>query len=536
MTADRTSTSPPSPPNAPLEPLANGSHAHKRNPSAEMHNLVTTGLNDTHPPGSSATTLSKGMTPSSAGSSSNYRNMSSGTTPAGPRSSKSPARISRSPIPGKVGTSPRLSISSQSSIFERSVDNVAVLTTGAAPIDASGSAVADASQASELVPVIDAAHAQLVVDNQIPAALDASVQAIVQNEDLDKIEIVTAQPTQATLIAAATAALPPTHSIVSAATSQENLAQVVESPGLPRSLSPSGVSPSNSPSTHAALSNAIAANASMHRPTASLAALSMQEPSIPNVEENITVAGERGAELPDNFGMEKRISFISFADLVGVEQRELAELNSQQPQHLRSRSRESLGPLLNHSSGAVSPKQAPTIDQVRSGASSPLAVTADLAVVPQPGLTPAALQSHLRKVGAQPRSSSISLGAGISGSGKPDIGPTVPEAVIGDTSATRALGGDSPAGSRRPSAVAKSPLTSRSGFSNEALPMTNNAVLGMSNDFGQMDLELHRASMSSHIHRPLAAGLSPAVLASSAISSPNPAIVGCGDAAHGSWS
>lgn len=84
--------------------------------------------------------------------------------------------------------SPRISTSSRTSVFERSVDaSVGLGATGAMHVSQPGLA-GD-------VRIVNPSHAQLVVENQIPSVLDASVEAITSNEDLDRVEIVTAQPT-----------------------------------------------------------------------------------------------------------------------------------------------------------------------------------------------------------------------------------------------------------------------------------------------------------------------------------------------------
>ncbi|CCG82731.1 Putative uncharacterized protein [Taphrina deformans PYCC 5710] len=90
-----------------------------------------------------------------------------------PSRAQGPRSGHASPLDNTIA-SPRISTSSATSIFERSVDTI--------PTESSHG------------PLVDPSHSQLVIDNQIPSVLDASVEAITSNEDLDKVEIVTAQP------------------------------------------------------------------------------------------------------------------------------------------------------------------------------------------------------------------------------------------------------------------------------------------------------------------------------------------------------
>lgn len=75
------------------------------------------------------------------------------------------------------------------SIFERSVDNSTTVAPFGGPSFATHTA-----KLERTVPVISPTHNQLLVDNQIPAVLDASVEAITSHRDLSKVEIVTVQP------------------------------------------------------------------------------------------------------------------------------------------------------------------------------------------------------------------------------------------------------------------------------------------------------------------------------------------------------
>lgn len=159
--------------------------------------------------------------------------------------------------------SPRISTSSRASVFERSVDASVLTHSGANGTDSNR--------------LVDPNHAQLIVDNQIPSVLDASVEAITSNENLDHVEVITAQPTL----------------------SSDNLSV----PNLPNPWSE---------------------------------------------EENISTAhvpSDTGA-----LGAAKRLSFVSYADLLGVEHAE-AEAAS-----LRSSSPKPLSPdATGQSPGTVSP-------------------------------------------------------------------------------------------------------------------------------------------------------------------------------------
>lgn len=93
-----------------------------------------------------------------------------------------------SPLPHS-SISPRLSTSSRTSIFERSVDVSVNMSQNGIAGNTSGAAAE-----SGVTQLVDTSHVQLIVENQIPSVLDASVEAITSNEDLDKVEIVTAQP------------------------------------------------------------------------------------------------------------------------------------------------------------------------------------------------------------------------------------------------------------------------------------------------------------------------------------------------------
>lgn len=95
------------------------------------------------------------------------------TSTGSPRSQSPKASGLVSPM-NPTTISPRISTSSRTSIFERSVD----------PVSSEGSGNV----------LVDPSHAQIVVDNQIPSVLDASVEAITSNEDLDKVEVVIAEP------------------------------------------------------------------------------------------------------------------------------------------------------------------------------------------------------------------------------------------------------------------------------------------------------------------------------------------------------
>lgn len=135
---------------------------------------------------------------------------------SGPRASALPT-----PLQPTLASSPRLSTSSRTSIFERSVDNLAVsgispgtsvLSSPMSPTSLNnsttvgGAAQSDGSQVS-------AAHQQFVIEQQIPAVLDASVEAIVSDTNLDNVEVVTAhvaRPGVTTI--SATSSPPPTAS------------------------------------------------------------------------------------------------------------------------------------------------------------------------------------------------------------------------------------------------------------------------------------------------------------------------------------
>lgn len=161
-----------------------------------------------------------------------------------------------SPLQPSMNISPRISTSSRTSIFERSVDSVPSdgITTN----------------------LVDPSHSQLVVDNQIPSVLDASVEAITSNQDLDKVEVVTAQPTNAE---------------------------------------------------------------------------SLTVPSLPNPwseEENISTA-----QIANEFqGTAKRLSFVSYADLLGVEQ---AEADAESHHSLKSLSPKPRSPDLTSAAGSPIP-------------------------------------------------------------------------------------------------------------------------------------------------------------------------------------
>ena len=170
--------------------------------------------------------------------------------------------------------SPRISTSSRTSVFERSVDSsLPQISSATTPQSHLG---------GQFVPrMVDPSHTQLVVDNQIPSVLDASVEAIVSNEDLQKVEVVTAQP---------------------CSTSESNPMPTLPNPWLEENLATAQIS---------------------------------------------QVAGIGGAA--------KRLSFVSYADLLGVEQAE-AEAAS----------------LHSHHSGSPRPLSPDTTSGATQSALSPL--------------------------------------------------------------------------------------------------------------------------------------------------------------------
>ena len=274
-----------------------------------------------------AAALSMAMTISAEGTPQKARpNSRARTATPGSAGRATTSKTSRSPAASKIGASSpiimtsaarRLSVSSESSIFERSVDNVATLTTGQVAVDAAGNPTATmpATGAVDLVATVPASHAQLVVDNQIPAALDASVEAIVKNQDLDMIEIVSAKATT------------PLGMSASANASRDNLTT------QQLKLSAGSASPMSGTTTP----GATYATTPQLQPS-QLSAIVTSSEAVNETDENLIVAGDRGAELPADFALDKRISFVSYADLVGVEQREAAVAAA----HARTRSRDSL--------------------------------------------------------------------------------------------------------------------------------------------------------------------------------------------------
>ena len=273
-----------------------------------------------------AAALSMAMTISAEGTPQKARpNSRARTATPGSAGRATTSKTSRSPAASKIGASSpiimtsaarRLSVSSESSIFERSVDNVATLTTGQVAVDAAGNPTATmpATGAVDLVATVPASHAQLVVDNQIPAALDASVEAIVKNQDLDMIEIVSAKATT------------PLGMSASANASRDNLTT------QQLKLSAGSASPMSGTTTPGATYTTPQLQPSQ------LSAIITSSEAVNETDENLIVAGDRGAELPADFALDKRISFVSYADLVGVEQREAAVAAA----HARTRSRDSL--------------------------------------------------------------------------------------------------------------------------------------------------------------------------------------------------
>lgn len=80
------------------------------------------------------------------------------------------------------------------SIFERSVDSTNALSQTTAPVTNSKVSLVDSlPNIPTSGPALYHPHAQSLIDNQIPTVLDASVDAIINSEDLNKIEVVTAK-------------------------------------------------------------------------------------------------------------------------------------------------------------------------------------------------------------------------------------------------------------------------------------------------------------------------------------------------------
>ncbi|ORY86404.1 hypothetical protein BCR37DRAFT_391178 [Protomyces lactucae-debilis] len=147
----------------------------------------------------------------------NFLSTWSGKSSSQAASTQTSASTLPSPLQPTLLSSPRISTSSSTSIFERSVDNLA----GVGPPPTASSALSSPLSPTSLansgvfghhtdgVTQVPAAHQQLVIEQQIPAVLDASVEAIVSDTNLDQVEVVTAQRATPGLTTHSSASSPP---------------------------------------------------------------------------------------------------------------------------------------------------------------------------------------------------------------------------------------------------------------------------------------------------------------------------------------
>lgn len=347
---------------------------------------------------------------------------------------------------------------------------------GQVAVDAAGNPTPIAAPAAiDLVQTVPASHAQLVVDNQIPAALDASVEAIIKNEDLDKIEIVTAKATPVALSSSASA-------------SRDNLSlqQVMLTAGTASPRSGSATPGAATASTPHVLASQFGS------PSATL-----------ETDENLIVAGDRGAELPADFALDKRISFVSFADLVGVEQREAAFAAA----HARTRSRDSLDRVI-----AASPVPGRSADLPQALAGLGLTRASDHPGAASP---PNSVQGPAQTPTKPDFSGAADVSVDEATQGKPGItasGSTAaikPTSDVGyaaaassqNTTPMRSASKETGAVFTPPSSIVTSsfgsPLLGAAVPATSATATTSGALTGAA----PFDLELTRSTMSQHLHR-----------------------------------